>query len=345
MTERTLRTRSATEKYSIICGRGAIERMLPCRFIVTDSNVFAYYRALLERYGVPLHILPAGEEHKEMAELTRLLAAMAAAGLRRGDRIACVGGGVVGDMGGLAAALYMRGIGCVQVPTTLLAQVDASIGGKTAIDFNGVKNLVGAFYQPEQVIADSAFLETLPPQEIRSGLGEMIKHAALHGELFEALSAHTGALDDLSFLQTVIPANIAFKAAIVAHDPRERGARRRLNLGHTTGHALELSLNSLSHGECVLIGMLFESALARRHVACDEGYLARLDALIRRVLPVLPALPDMREAAQRALFDKKNTEADQVTLIVPVRRGTCATLLLRFCDYVRELEEVRSALC
>src|SRR5699024_10094782 len=128
--------------------------------------------------------------------------------------LVCLGGGVVGDIGGLAASLYMRGIACIQVPTTLLSQVDSSVGGKTAVDFMGVKNLVGAFFQPKQVFADPAFFATLPPREIRCGLGEIVKHGALDGDIYDTLQANRDRLFDLTFLAEIVPTNIAFKARV-----------------------------------------------------------------------------------------------------------------------------------
>ena len=168
------------ETSRVTCRKNVLGRALPEAlaayketFIFTDETVLALYgKKVRDVLGdVPVYAMPAGEEHKTPETLLSLLAAMTGAGLHRNACLVCLGGGVVGDIGGLAASLYMRGIACIQVPTTLLSQVDSSVGGKTAVDFMGVKNLVGAFFQPKQVFADPAFFATLPPREIRCGLG------------------------------------------------------------------------------------------------------------------------------------------------------------------------------
>ncbi len=315
--------------------------------LFTDSNVYALYRKKIEMNlaGVPVFVMPAGEEHKNEQTLFSLLRTMAEHGLRRNSTLVALGGGVVGDIGGLAASLYMRGIACIQVPTTLLAQVDSSVGGKTAVDFCGVKNLVGAFYPPEFVFADPSFLKTLPPREIRCGLGEIIKHAALNAELFDLLSQNREKLFDLNFLGEIVPKNIAIKADVVRRDPTEKGLRRCLNLGHTTGHAAELSGADLSHGECVLVGLLYESRIARKYSDVDGEYLSALEELIRFVLAGADWKGiDVGHAARLALLDKKNTKQGEITLTVPVKKGEYAMLELPFAAYERALSEIGESL-
>ena len=173
----------------IYLGEDVIKERLPALtkgrkcFVVTDDNVYALYAEWFQQWfeGAEIYVLPAGEKNKNFQSLCDILEKMAAAGMRRNSRLFAVGGGVVGDIGGLAAALYMRGISYVQIPTTLLAQIDSSVGGKTAVDVCGIKNLVGAFYQPCEVLVNPAFLNTLPAREIKCGLGEMVKYAALCG--------------------------------------------------------------------------------------------------------------------------------------------------------------------
>ena len=311
--------------------------------IFTDSNVFSLYEKKIRALALPVFVMPAGEEFKTEQTLFALLKAMAEAGLRRSSTLIALGGGVVGDIGGLAASLYMRGIKCIQVPTTLLAQVDSSVGGKTAIDFCGVKNLIGAFHQPTLVYADPAFFRTLPAREIRCGLGEIVKHAALNAKLFDRLLAADD-LFDLEFLGALVPENIAIKADVVRKDPNEQGLRRCLNLGHTTGHAIELTEKTLSHGECVLLGLLFESKLALRHLDADETYLSDLAALIKRILTCDPRSIDISSAAHLALLDKKNTKKDTITLAVPTKKGEFAFLELGYGEYERELKEISQEL-
>lgn len=310
--------------------------------IFTDSNVYALYQAQIEKElgGVPVFVMPAGEEQKNTDTLLALLGAMKKADLRRNSRLIALGGGVVGDIGGLAASLYMRGIPCIQVPTTLLAQVDSSVGGKTAVDFGGVKNLIGAFYPPARVLADPVFLKTLPRRELRCGLGEIVKHGALCFPLFEKLSAAPD-LFDLDFLADIVPENISFKASVVRKDPHEKGLRRCLNLGHTTGHAVELT-SDLSHGECVLWGLIFESKLAERHCGTEKNFLTKLRGLCRTVLESGEKPP---LGLGSALLDKKNTAFGSVTLAVPVAPEKFEILQLPFAQYEREIREIAEELC
>ncbi len=311
--------------------------------LFTDSNVFALYRTQIEKYlgGVPVYVMQAGEAHKNEQTLFALLRAMSENGLRRNSTLIALGGGVVGDIGGLAASLYMRGISCVQVPTTLLAQTDSSVGGKTAIDFCGVKNLVGAFKQPERVLADPVFFETLPKREIRCGLGEIVKHGALCSAIFEKLWENRDRLFDLGFLGEIVPMNIAFKASIVRQDPYERSLRASLNLGHTTAHAIELS-SSLSHGECVLLGLILEGKIAERRLGRDGEYGKLLDELCLRALGSMPKFELSEETALCALHDKKNRAEGKVRLTLSRSLGTFEFLELPFGEYVKELKEVGS---
>ena len=184
MKEIVLKTKTVSA--TIYIGDDALEQRLPAltagqtNFVVTDSNVFALYKDFFKRYfsDTAMFVLPAGEEYKTFSSLGEILEKMSVSGLHRTSRLFAVGGGVVGDIGGLSASLYMRGISCVQIPTTLLAQVDSSVGGKTAVDVNGVKNIVGAFYQPMEVLVAPSFLKTLPQRELKCGLGEIVKYCA-----------------------------------------------------------------------------------------------------------------------------------------------------------------------
>ena len=189
---------AASAKSVIHCGAGAFNTFAPDLakrqiYVVTDSNVFAIYRHLMwQTFGdnFPVTILPAGEGSKTYNNLIAILKDMLSAGMKRNCTIVAFGGGVIGDIAGLAASLYMRGVRLVQIPTTLLSQVDSSVGGKTAVDMGGVKNVIGTFYQPEEVIADPMFLKTLTDREIRCGLGEIIKYGALNSEIFTKLKAN-----------------------------------------------------------------------------------------------------------------------------------------------------------
>ncbi len=345
---KTIRIRDREEREStIVCRKNVFSAVLAPLgaqlpegggMLFTDANVYALYRAQIERSlgGVPCFVMPAGEANKNENTLFSLLKEMRKAELRRNSLLIALGGGVVGDLGGLAASLYMRGISCMQVPTTLLAQVDSSVGGKTAVDFCGVKNLIGAFSPAARVEVDPAFLQTLPRRELRCGLGEIVKHGALSAPLFEKLLSAPD-LFDLSFLAQIVPENIAFKASVVRRDPHERDLRKCLNLGHTTAHALELGGCGLSHGECVLWGLILESRLAVRHCGGDKKFAERLSALCFSALEggTLPPLD-----VENARLDKKNASSDRVTLAVPVAPERYELLELPFAQYAKELSEV-----
>lgn len=346
-----LKWKNTAEESVIICRKNALKSLGQTlqssnirAFVFTDTNVLSLYGRKLKRTlpDVPVFAMEAGEEHKNEGTLFSLLAAMAKAELNRNSVLIALGGGVVGDVGGLAASLYMRGISCIQVPTTLLAQVDSSVGGKTAIDFCGVKNLVGAFHQPTRVYVDPDFLKTLPMREIQCGLGEIVKHAALDKELFEELTSRE--VFDLEFLGKIVPKNIEIKAAVVRKDPQEEGLRRCLNLGHTTAHAIELNEGTLSHGACVLLGIVYEARIARNHVPCDKSYLDELEGLCRRILSCDISSFDVSSYAQSSILDKKNT-GKGIKLVVPTFKGEYAEIELSLTEYTRELTRIRGELC
>ena len=341
-----VKTPSMTGK--IYIGSGVIEERLPAllcgqkNFVVTDSNVYALYRSWFERWfsGAEIFVLPAGEENKNFQSLNGILEKMTGAGLHRTSRLFAVGGGVVGDIGGLAAALYMRGISCVQIPTTLLAQVDSSVGGKTAVDLGGVKNVVGAFYQPQEVLIDPAFLQTLPEREMKCGLGEIVKYAALNGEIFDILQKNKGAWSSLSFLTELITLCVRHKARVVEADEKEAGERRSLNVGHTTGHAIELS-GGLSHGESVLYGMLLETKMAIAAGVCEKTYGEELLTIVDEAIALSPTtkppFAHLEEDALKARSDKKNTDDGKICMAVAKTKGEWTMFALSFEEYKKEL--------
>lgn len=340
---------NASQKSVITCGEGAFEKIAPLvkaqkSFLLTDSNVFELYGGLIRQaFGnTPCYVLPAGEENKNFARLGEILSAMGEAELLRTSCLFALGGGVVGDIGGLAAALYMRGIKCVQIPTTLLAQVDSSVGGKTAVDMGGIKNLVGAFYQPELVFADPMFFKTLPVREIKCGLGEIVKYAGLDAEIYREVVKHKDNLYDLSFLAEITYACISHKANVVRKDERETGLRKSLNMGHTTGHAYELYDKKMSHGEYVLVGMWYETEIAKRKGFCKEEYANSLQELVRAVLGKIPVLDEA--CLKGALMDKKNEKAGVVTFVAPVSKGIFDLVKLPYEEYVAEILKAAEAI-
>jgi 3-dehydroquinate synthase len=284
--------------YDIVIGRGVIAslgaRIAALRpsaktFIVTDENVARHVlpaaEAALVQAGVKSDrvVVPPGERSKSFAVLEQVCEAIIAARIERGDLVVALGGGVIGDLAGFAAAVVRRGLDYVQVPTTLLAQVDSSVGGKTAIDSSHGKNLVGAFHQPILVVADSALLDVLPEREFRAGYAEVAKYGLLGDNGFFAwLEANwkdvfVAGTSGSSAREHAIAVSCRAKAAIVARDERETGDRQLLNLGHTFGHALEAACgfsDRLLHGEAIAIGM----ALAFDFSAARQGLVSKAEA-------------------------------------------------------------------
>ncbi len=348
MREITLKT--PTMQGKIYIGEGVLQARLPAltagqkNFVVTDSNVYTLYQAFFEQYfsGAEIFVLPAGEEHKTFPYLQAILEKMTEAKLYRTSRLFAVGGGVVGDIAGLASSLYMRGISCVQIPTTLLSQVDSSVGGKTAVDMNGVKNVVGAFYQPQEVLVDPTFLQTLPAREIKCGLGEIVKYAGLNVDIFQRLEI-AEQLDDRGFLSTLIADCIVHKAKVVEADEKETGERKSLNVGHTTGHAIELAYG-YSHGECVLYGMRFETQMAIDAGVCEKEYGERLLRIIDRAIACKPcANPNFSTIGVEALkakSDKKNVGDGKIYMSVAKAKGEWALFALPYPQYAERLVQI-----
>lgn len=327
---------------TVHCGAGAFESYAPkiagAKFIITDTNVYKLYGALIEKTfaNAPVYVMKAGEKSKNHNTLIAIFNKMIESGVTRKGTVIALGGGVVGDVAGLAASLYMRGINIVQIPTTLLSQVDSSVGGKTAIDFCGVKNVIGSFYQPAEVIVDPMFLKTLPAREIRCGLGEIIKYGAIDSGIYGTLIKNKGKIHDLKFLEEVTADCIRHKAKVVCEDEKDLlGARKTLNLGHTTGHAFELYYGRKSHGEFVLIGTYYELYIAEKKDLCEKKYADSLRKLIKRVIKNIPAYEDAEKAALMAKYDKKNTEQSTVSVVAPKRVGECQEILLPVEEYAK----------
>jgi 3-dehydroquinate synthase len=347
----TLRVELGERAYDILVGRGLIARtgeyLSPLMrrrqaIVVTDDNVARHHLAALcdslAAHGIAHRdiVLPAGEGTKDLAHFGRLAETVLAGGIDRGTMIVALGGGVVGDIAGFAAATLLRGIDFVQIPTTLLAQVDSSVGGKTAINSAAGKNLLGAFYQPRLVLADTLSLATLPRREMRAGYAEIVKYGLIgDAGFYDWLEARGTAVcdrDDAALTQAII-VSCRMKAAIVAADERETGDERALlNFGHTFGHALETETGfgeRLLHGEAVALGMTlaFDFAVslglasgqdaerARRHLA-DAGLPTELAAV------GLSGAADAERLLAHMGKDKKVREG-AITLILPRRIGDC----------------------
>jgi 3-dehydroquinate synthase len=289
--------------------------------IVTNTTVGPLYAPTLERALAPHHAqvrtlaLPDGEQHKNWETLNRVFDTLLAGGAGRDTTLYALGGGVVGDLTGFAAACYMRGVPFVQVPTTLLAQVDSSVGGKTGINHPLGKNMIGAFYQPRLVVCDLDTLRTLPPRELSAGLAEVIKYGPIADmAFFDWIEVHIDALRalDPEAVAHAVRRCCEIKAQVVAQDEREGGLRAILNFGHTFGHAIEAGLGygAWLHGEGVAAGMVMAAHLSRELGLVDAAFVQRLTALIARAgLPTRGPALDARDNAGRYLalmrVDKK----------------------------------------
>jgi 3-dehydroquinate synthase len=320
--------------YDIQIGAGLLARPetwagLPkaqAAMIVTNDTVAPLYEAQLRAALAPhykqIHtvVLPDGEAHKDWQSLNLIFDALLAKGCDRKTVLFALGGGVIGDMTGFAAASYMRGVPFVQVPTTLLSQVDSSVGGKTAINHPLGKNMIGAFYQPVRVVCDLDTLKTLPERELSAGLAEVIKYGPIADMDFLAwIEAHIGALmaREPQALAHAVKRSCEIKAWVVGQDEREAGLRAILNFGHTFGHAVEagLGFGVWLHGEAVGCGMVMAAELSQRLGKVDAGFVTRLKALIERAGlpvrgPVLHASDNAGDYIAHMRLDKKSVGGD-----------------------------------
>ena len=321
----TIRVDTPSAKYDVITGSGLIRTLgpriqriagkLPRRFFVlTSPEIWALWgEAFLGSFAEPpiVLFLPAGERHKTLASVGRLLRQMAVAGGDRGSLLIAFGGGIVGDVGGFLAAIYMRGIRYVQVPTTFLAQVDSSVGGKTGVNLPEGKNLVGSFHHPLAVFADVETLGTLSDRELRAGLMESVKAGIIRDRaLVRFMEEHSREIlgRDLKALERVIAASIRMKAGVVNRDERENGLRMILNLGHTLGHAIEQATHykALLHGEAVGWGMIAALYLGRKRNTISSQQLQRIEALIHLYGPLPPLKVRAARLVAATRGDKKN---------------------------------------
>lgn len=310
--------------------------------IITDSNVGPLYEDILQKelqkagFCTCTFTFPAGESSKNAETYLKILQFLAENRLTRSDVIVALGGGVTGDMAGFAAATYLRGIGFVQVPTSLLAMVDSSVGGKTAIDLPVGKNLVGAFYQPKLVLCDMDTLKTLPKENFLDGCGEIVKYGVLGDTALLATLCKDGVNFDL---ETVISRCVEMKRDIVNADEFEGGVRQLLNLGHTLGHAVEANSNfSLSHGCCVAIGLAVVSRAAAKEGICSS---ADTEEIIRtlKALGLPTETSDSMDALMDIMLSDKKRSADTITCVIPQAIGTCTRKKMTF-DRLRAFMEL-----
>jgi 3-dehydroquinate synthase len=356
----TLKVELGTRSYPILIGERLLSRPESLRplltgrdFLIVSNTTVAplYLGALLESLPAHRHLevlLPDGEIHKTLANAARVLDVLVSNRYGRDATVIALGGGVVGDLAGFAAACYQRGIALVQMPTTLLAQVDSAVGGKTAVNHPGGKNLIGAFHQPTAVIADTATLATLPPRELRAGLAEVIKYGLMcDAALFEWLEQH---LPDLlagkpEALAHVVRRSCEIKAMIVGKDEREeRGDRALLNLGHTFGHAVEAATGYRKwlHGEAVGAGLVMAAAMSRELGLVSPEELVRIHTLVERAgLPTRSAGVAPDTTLEHMRIDKK-VLAGRMRLVLLRRIGNA----FMTADYPEDaLERTLQAYC
>ncbi len=310
--------------------------------LVCDQTVQALYadtvQAALEQSGliVERFSFPPGERHKNIQTLELLLSSLASHEFTKSDCLAALGGGVTGDLAGLAAALYLRGIRYIQLPTTLLAAVDSSVGGKTAVNFGGKKNILGSFHQPSLVLCDINCFATLPQEELQNGLAEIVKYAMICDEqLFTDLEGGCHRTQ----LQQVILRCIAHKQRIVQEDETEQGVRRILNFGHTIGHAIEACSGfALAHGRAVAAGMAAMCGIAAEQGICAPAVWERLSGLLKQ-MGLQADIPFAAEALYEAILSDKKRSGDTIQLVFTPQIGTARvveTTLTQLRSYLNE---------
>jgi 3-dehydroquinate synthase len=331
---------TASASYRVLTGDGLLQSLLPRIqrtldrqpqriFVLTSPEIWALWStsflASFKQNPPTILFLPAGETHKHLRSVESLAREMARAGADRSSLLIAFGGGIVGDLGGFLAAIYMRGIDYIQVPTTLLAQVDSSVGGKTGANLPEGKNLIGSFHQPRAVYADVRTLQTLPARELRAGLYESIKAGIIRdARLFAYLERNSAAIlgRDVKALEHAIAASIRIKAAVVGADERESGVRMLLNLGHTLGHALEAatSYRKFLHGEAVGLGMLAAVELGRIRATVTAAQAERITRLIHLYGPLPQASLTAAQLLAASARDKKSSAGIR-RFVLPVGIG------------------------
>ncbi len=339
---RTVEVSLGERSYPIIIGSGVLDSLgqrlaelcpSPRAAVISDDNVAPHYaeRVLSSLtgagYTTSLMVVRAGEQSKSLAMASGLYGDLAKAGIERSSPLVSLGGGMVGDLTGFIAATWLRGVPFVQVPTTVEADVDASVGGKTAVNHDAGKNLIGAFHQPRMVLIDTATLSTLDVRDHRAGLAESVKHGVIRdAAFFTWQEEHAGEilLRDETVLAELIERNCRIKADVVCADEREAGLRAILNFGHTIGHAIESEHGyALRHGECVALGMIAANDIAvRRGMIDQEGVADRVTTLLKKLgLPTrLKAMTDLDSQREYMMKDKKVADG-KLRFVLPTRLG------------------------
>lgn len=338
-----LRVELGDRSYGIFIGSGILEGIgeklgsfdfSPKAAIVSNPTVFGLYGEAvtrsLEKEGYDVHtiLIPDGEEYKDFLWVYHILSELLKAGLDRKSALVALGGGVIGDIAGFAASTYMRGIACIQIPTTLLSQVDSSVGGKTGVNHHLGKNMIGAFHQPEMVWIDVDTLKTLPEREFAAGMAEVIKYGVIRDDnFFEYLKLNRDMIleHDRERLIRIILRSCEIKADVVSRDEREGGLRAILNYGHTVGHAIETvtGYKRYLHGEAVAIGMVCEAGISELTGFLHSGVSQEISQVaLSYGLPVSPDILLEPDQLMRAMELDKKTVAGKLTFILPNRIGS-----------------------
>jgi len=329
----TIHMNLGNDSYDIVVEKGILSKARELLnlnrrvLIVTDSGVPSEYSKKLSEQckSGTIYTVPEGEASKSLEYFGKLLEVMLEHNFSRKDCVVAVGGGVVGDLAGFAASAYMRGIDFYNIPTTLLSQIDSSIGGKTAINFGGMKNIVGAFYQPKKVLIDPELLKTLPARQISNGLAEAVKMSLTSDKkLFELFEKE----DIESNLEKIIISSLNIKKSVVEQDEKEQGLRKILNFGHTVGHGIESSenLTELYHGECVALGML---------PMCSEKIRPRVVEVLRKCNLFRSIEYDWDKIREAAFHDKK-ADGDTVTVTTVKEIGSFELKVMKCTQVIEE---------
>lgn len=311
-------------------------------FAITDTNVYKLYQDLFPKNT---YVIKAGEDSKCLDVVSKVCEHLRKNGATRSSKIVAVGGGVVGDLAGFCASIYMRGIEWINVPTTLLALTDSGIGGKTGVDLHNYKNMIGAFWFPKQILASTSFIATLPEREFLCGMGEVVKTACLNEDIFKFYVDNQDAIysKDNDILFKLVKMCAEHKDYVVTNDPFEKSIlRKSLNVGHTIGHALEVvDKHRRSHGEYVLHGLLIECKLFSDYV--DKEFYSKLSSLVKKALNGSTIKYDIKAVAQASLSDKKNNNAN-VSFIIVNKAGTYEEYFLDKDTLNQSLKDVTNEL-
>lgn len=314
-------------------------------FLITDETVGSLYLKkilyYLSEFHIKVYAIKPGEESKNIETVLNIYNELVSYGYNRESLIISFGGGVVGDIAGFIAATYMRGIKYIQIPTTLLAQVDSSIGGKVGIDFKGYKNMIGSFYFPEKTFTDISFLATLEKQEITSGLGEIMKYGLIKEyDFFEYVKENLNRIYKVEseILLKVVEKSIQIKSEIVKKDKKDTGIRRTLNFGHTIGHSIEAlyGFKRLNHGESVILGMIYESYIAMEMGLIEHDYFQEIFSVLSKLVePFKFTKEEIDILLKIMLHDKKNKDQN-IVFVLPVGKGKSSIFERIDCSLIKE---------